>query len=204
MGDTSIKLQEKTGSNLDPEAAVSSGNTQHSDPEYSKTSETDIANTDGPNKPESNDSGELDPKSAKISTPPNTTSPSSLNNRYDIYPGTPLPEFNSPSAQAFKVQDRMQPQLKLFGLICLPGLPIRLNEIEKISGKILPGNLDLVSFGNIDWPIAGQKCLVLIFKSPLGQRVEKFLQAKEIPNIKKIDAIKLVSKVGCTSLFSLR
>ena len=204
MGDTSTKLQEKSGSNLGSEAAVSSGNTQHSDPEYSKTPETDIANTDDQNIPELNDSGELDPKSAKIKTPPNTTSPSSLNNRYDIYPGTPLPEFNSPSAQAFKVQDRMQPQLKLFGLICLPGLPIRLNEIEKISGKILPGNLDLVSFGNIDWPIAGQKCLVLIFKSPLGQRVEKFLQAKEIPNIKKIDAIKLVAKVGVTSLFSLR
>ena len=143
MGDTSTKLEEKSGSNLGSEVAVSSGNTQHSDPEYSKTPETDIANTDDQNIPELNDSGEMDPKSAKIKTPPNTTSPSSLNNRYDIYPGTPLPEFNSPSAQAFKVQDRMQPQLKLFGLICLPGLPIRLNEIEKISGKILPGNLDL-------------------------------------------------------------
>ena len=98
----------------------------------------------------------------------------------------------------------MQPQLRLFGLICLPGLPVRLNEIERISGKILPGNLDLISFGNIDWPITGQKCLVLVFKSPLGQRVEKFLRAKEVPNIKKIDAIKLVAKMGVTSLFSLR
>ena len=49
MGDTSTKLQEKSGSNLGSEAAVSSGNTQHSDPEYSKTPETDIANTDSQN-----------------------------------------------------------------------------------------------------------------------------------------------------------
>ena len=54
MGDTSTKLQEKSGSNLGSEPAVSPGNTQHSDPEYSKNPKTDIANTDGQNIPELN------------------------------------------------------------------------------------------------------------------------------------------------------
>ena len=115
-----------------------------------------------------------------------------------------MPEFDSPSARAFRAEDRMQPKLQLFGLICIPGLPVRLNEIEKISGKALPGNLNLVSFGNIDWPILGQKCTVLIFKRPMGGRVDQFLRAKDIPNKKKAEVLDVIAKTGINSLLSLR
>jgi hypothetical protein len=211
MGDTSAELEKKSGSGLDPNASVLSDNTIG--PESQKTGRqnssseeapTDNTNTDNPKKIMPDDPDQLDTRPPKLQTAANNSSPSSLNNRYDIYPGNPLPEFNSPSARAFKVEDRMQPQLKLFGLICIPGLPIRLSEIEKISGKVLPGNLNLITFGNINWPILEQKCLVLIYKSPLGQRIDKFFQSKQIPNIKKIDAINLIAKTGITSLFSLR
>ncbi len=211
MGDTSAELEKKSGSGLDPNASVLSDNTigpesQETGHQNSSSEEapTDKTNTDNPKKIMPDDPDQLDTQLTKLQTAANNSSPSSLNNRYDIYPGNPLPEFNSPSARAFKVEDRMQPQLKLFGLICIPGLPIRLSEIEKISGKVLPGNLNLISFGNINWPILKQKCLVLIFKSPLGQRIDKFFQSKQTQNIKKIDAINLIAKTGITSLFSLR
>ena len=211
MSDTSAELEKKSGSSLDPNASVLSDNTIG--PESQKTGHqnssseeapTDNTNTDNPKKIMPDDPDQLDTRLPKTQTAANNSSPSTLNNRYDIYPGNPLPEFNSPSARAFKVEDRMQPQLKLFGLICIPGLPIRLSEIEKISGKVLPGNLNLISFGNINWPILQQKCLVLIFKSPLGQRIDKFFQSKQTQNINKIDAINLIAKTGITSLFSLR
>jgi len=211
MGDTSAELEKKSGSGLDPNASVLSDNTIGSESQEtghqnssSEEAPTDNTNTDNPKKIMPDDPDQLDTRPPKLQTAANNSSPSSLNNRYDIYPGNPLPEFNSPSARAFKVEDRMQPQLKLFGLICIPGLPIRLSEIEKISGKVLPGNLNLISFGNINWPILQQKCLVLIFKSPLGQRIDKFFQSKQTQNIKKIDAINLIAKTGITSLFSLR
>jgi len=211
MGDTSAELEKKSGSGLDPNASVLSDNTIGSESQEtghqnssSEEAPTDKTNTDNPKKIMPDDPDQLDTQLPKLQTATNNSSPSSLNNRYDIYPGNPLPEFNSPSARAFKVEDRMQPQLKLFGLICIPGLPIRLSEIEKISGKVLPGNLNLISFGNINWPILKQKCLVLIFKSPLGQRIDKFFQSKQTQNIKKIDAINLIAKTGITSLFSLR
>nr|HIL75732.1 hypothetical protein [Rhodospirillales bacterium] len=211
MGDTSAELEKKSGSDLDPNASVLSDNTigpesQETGHQNSSSEEapTDNTNTNNPKKIMPDDPDQLDTRLPKLQTAANNSSPSSLNNRYDIYPGNPLPEFNSPSARAFKVEDRMQPQLKLFGLICIPGLPIRLSEIEKISGKVLPGNLNLISFGNINWPILKQKCLVLIFKSPLGQRIDKFFQSKQTQNIKKIDAINLIAKTGITSLFSLR
>jgi hypothetical protein len=211
MSDTPIKLDGQSGSNFDPQANAQSKNTQSPDSENKKNQQPLLAdprnkntNTGNLNQSTPHDPDALEPQLTTPGLPSNKSSPSSLNNRYDIYPGSPLPEFNSPSAQAFRVEDRMQPRLSLFGLICIPGLPIRLNEIEKISGKVLPGNLNLVSFGNINWPLLGQKCLVLIYKSPLGQRVDKFFQAKEVPTIKKIDAIKLIAKTGVTSLFSLR
>ena len=209
MGDTLTKLGEESGENQNPTANVLSDKTLELDPKNtesldSSTQESPTENSKNPDESSLNEPDQLESKLSKLQTSSNTSPPSSLNNRYDIYPGDPLPEFNSPSARAFRVEDRMQPQLKLFGLICIPGLPIRLNEIEKISGKILPGNLNLISFGNINWPILNQKCLVLIFKQPLGGRVDKFFQSKEIPEIRKIDAINLLAKTGVTSLFSLQ
>jgi hypothetical protein len=135
---------------------------------------------------------------------PHTTPPSTLNNRYDVYPGSPLPEFDSASARAFKAEDKIQPNLELFGLICIPGLPVQWNEIEKISGKLLPGNIALSAFGNIDWPILGQKCLVLIFKRPLGGRVDLLFKAPDVSEQKKIDTAHLIVQTGITALLSLQ
>lgn len=207
MGDTLTDLENDSGSKQDPKAEVLSKKTTERNSSQDISTQGSSAENKNPgnsNESLASEPDQLESQLSKLQTSSNTSPPSSLNSRYDIYPGNPLPEFNSPSARAFKVEDRMQPQLKLFGLICIPGLPIRLNEIEKISGKILPGNLNLISFGNINWPILNQKCLVLIFKQPLGQRVDKFFRSKEIPEIKKITAINLIAKTGITALFSLR
>ena len=211
MGDTSTNLEKKAGSGkdlMDDLLPKDPTTPELNDTEHTGTVDTELSlgSDDGntSQKEVLNEPDQLENQLSKLQIASNSSAPSSLNNRYDIYPNTPLPEFNSPSARAFKVEDRMQPRLKLFGLICIPGLPIRLNEIEKISGKVLPGNLNLISFGNINWPILNQKCLVLIFKQPLGQRIDRFFQSEDVPNIKKLDAIKLIAKTGVTSLFSLQ
>jgi hypothetical protein len=143
-------------------------------------------------------------QTAEPETPPDTTPPSTLSNRYDIYPGRPFAEFDSPSARAFEAEDRMQPQLKLMGLICIPGMPVRWEEIEEISGKLIPGNISLAAFGNIDWPILDQKCLVLVFERPLGGRIDAFLKSPEVPEYKKIDVVRKVAEVGMLSLQGLQ
>ena len=211
MADTSIDMEKEAGPSQDPTGSLSSDGTakdQSQDQEFddvvAERATPEHENTDTQKNRNLDGHDQLEDQLSKSHMTSNKAPPSSLNNRYDIYPSEPLTEFNSPSARAFKVEDRMQPRLKLFGLICIPGLPIRLNEIEKISGKILPGNLNLISFGNINWPILDQKCLVLIFRQPLGQRIDKFFQSKKTKNIEKIDAIKLIAKTGITSLFSLQ
>jgi hypothetical protein len=127
-----------------------------------------------------------------------------LNNHYNIYPGRPLPEFNSPSAQAFEAEDDTQPENKLFGLICLPGMPVRWDEISKISGQLLLGNMSLVSYGNIDWASLGQKCLALIFERPLGGKVDILFKDPQIPERKKVEVLQLIIKTGVTALHNLQ
>ncbi|MBT7957440.1 MAG: hypothetical protein HN731_19735 [Rhodospirillaceae bacterium] len=135
---------------------------------------------------------------------PDTTPPATLENRYDIYPGRPLPDLDSPSARAFEAEDRMQPQLKLFALICIPGLPIRWDELLDIEGIDLPGNLALAAYGNIDWQIQNQKCLALIYERPLGGHVDILLKDPHEPEYKKIDALRLVAETGIRALKSLQ
>ena len=108
MGDTSAELEGKSGSDLDPKAKVLPDNTispesQKTESQNSSSEETpaDNTKTDNLEKTMPEDPDQLETQLSKLETAPNNSSPSSLNNRYDIYPGNPLPEFNSPSARAF-------------------------------------------------------------------------------------------------------
>ncbi len=211
MGDTSTELEKELGSGLDPNPtdlseAKGSPKSNINDNQNTPRDDNQVedAGTDNLDNARADEQDQLEAQLSKLETSSKALSPSSLHNRFDIYPNNPLPEFDSPSARAFKAEDRMQPKLQLFGLICIPGLPVRLSEVEKISGKALPGNLNLVSFGNIDWPILGQKCLVLIFKCPLGGRVDHFFKAKDVPKKKKVETANLIAKTGISSLLSLR
>ena len=167
MDNMSADLDKKLGSDqeLNPEHQPQKTISTEEVKDESEQSPNNVQDTNdtqgtGLNDIPTNDSDPLETQLSILETKSKSSPPSTLYNRYDIYPSNPLPEFDSPSARAFRAEDRMQPKLQLFGLICIPGLPVRLNEIEKISGKALPGNLNLVSFGNIDWPILGQKCTV--------------------------------------------
>ncbi len=135
---------------------------------------------------------------------PDSTPPVTLSNRYDIYPGRPLPDLDSPSARAFEAEDRMQPQLKLFALICIPGMPVRWEEMLEIEGRDLPGNMALAAYGNIDWQLQNQKCLALIYERPLGGHVDLLLKDPHAPEYKKIDALRLIAETGIKALISLR
>ena len=170
-----------------------------------KNAEDESAEAEEPgNIPDEPEPPQEAPQEPAPDTPPDHTPPSTLNNRYDIYPGRPLPEMDSPSARAYVAEDRMQPQLKLFALICIPGLPVRWEEMETIVGNLLPGNMSLAAFGNITWPILEQNCLTLIFERPLGGRIDQFLKDPVQPEYKKIYTIRLVAETGIKSLLSLK
>lgn len=134
---------------------------------------------------------------------PDSSPPSVLQSRYDIHPSRPLLELDSPSARAYEVEDRMQPLQKLFALICIPGMPVRWEEIEEIAEHEIPFNLPLVAYGNVDWPLLGQKCLALIYQRPLGGRVSKLMKSRGVSDYKKVDIIRSVVEAGMNGLQQL-
>jgi len=99
--------------------------------------------------------------------------------RFLVNTGTPLPQFNSPSAKAYEVEDRRDLGYKLFGLVCTPGLPVRLDLIKICQNEQINGLLPLIDWGVIDWHHLGQKTMLIIYEQPLGGRVIDRLARKE-------------------------
>lgn len=109
-----------------------------------------------------------------------------LADRFLVDPGNHLPEFDSPSARAFAVQDRRDATRQLFALVCTPGLPARVRVMAQLKGAAIRGLLPLVEWGAAFWPPSGQHCMVAIFEKPKGGRVVP-LDSNKIARINEYD-----------------
>lgn len=94
-----------------------------------------------------------------------------MRDRYSLFPSSPLPDLDSPTAQAFVAEDRRDQSNRLFALICDPKLPARINVMRSLKGAKVNGLLPLVEWGTVYWPKAGQVCMAVLFEEPLGGRV---------------------------------
>ncbi len=100
-------------------------------------------------------------------------SPVLIRDRYLIDPGKPLPEYNSLSAKAFAVEDRRDMSQRLMGLVCTPGLPVRMNFLSSLPGMEIRGVLPLIDWDTAMWPALDQTTLVVIFARPFGRVIDK-------------------------------
>lgn len=140
-------------------------------------------------------SDELPQVKGTISLPPErpleSADPVLLNDRYDVHPAKPLHDLDSPSARAFEAADRLEPTRTVFALVCIPGMPTRSEAIDQIVGQDVPGILDLLDVGSIDWPLLGRRCQILILQRPLGGRVS-VITTMELSSHRKADIIRLI------------
>ncbi len=91
--------------------------------------------------------------------------------RYIVNPNAPLAHLNTPSANAFEVEDRNDLSRKLFALICSPSIPVRLKVMEILKGKVIGGVLPMVEWGTVDWTPTGKRTTMVIYERPMGGRV---------------------------------
>ncbi|MBL6945738.1 MAG: hypothetical protein ISR47_03785 [Rhodospirillales bacterium] len=94
-----------------------------------------------------------------------------LLDRFQVYPGRPLPDLSTPSASAFAAEDRRDIGRQLCALVCTPGLPPRLATSALLRGSHARNLLPLVEFASVDWPPMGQRSMVMIYERPLGGKV---------------------------------
>lgn len=105
--------------------------------------------------------------------------PTVLRERYFIDPSSPLPDFDQPSAKAFAVEDRKEPQRELFALICTPGLPARTEAMNRLKGLEIRGLMPLVDWDSVFWPPFDRRAMAVIYVRPAGRLMPK-LESGEI------------------------
>jgi len=94
--------------------------------------------------------------------------PSMLFDRFEIDTAKPIPLLDTPSARAYGAEDRRDPGRDLYALICAPSVPPRANQMATLKGSGIPGLLELVEWGPMDWPLLGQRCMAVVYERPLG------------------------------------
>lgn len=115
----------------------------------------------------------------------------SLRDRYQIYPGTPLLDLATPSAQAYHAEDRRDPKKSLFALIARPGHPARIDAMRALKGSEASGLMTLVEWGVLHWPPLNRKVMAVVYERPVGGRVMVGLTGE----FKPIDESDLIRKV---------
>jgi hypothetical protein len=114
-----------------------------------------------------------------------------LRDRYQIYPATPLFDYDQPNATAFACQDKRDPSSYLLAYVCKPELPPRLNVLRTLKGQQISGIMPLLDWGVAEWPPAGRQCMFVIYQRPLGGRVMPSLDAE----IQPMEEHELVKKI---------
>ncbi|MDP6804692.1 MAG: serine/threonine-protein kinase [Rhodospirillales bacterium] len=94
-----------------------------------------------------------------------------LDERYQIEPNRPVPDFDMPSAPAFRVEDRRDTGRPLLASICNPGLPPRTEVMAQLRGGSVKGIVPIVEWGPVDWPALGERCMAVIYERPAGGRL---------------------------------
>lgn len=122
---------------------------------------------------------EVEPESG--SAPPNSPPPNQsggrvgrgtviVKGRFEIFMDTPLPEYDSPPAFAYKATAKRDNRA-LIALICDPKLPPRIDSISNFHRVTQNGIMRVVDWDVVDWPLENRRCPVVLFTHPTGRRV---------------------------------
>ena len=97
-----------------------------------------------------------------------------LKERFEINYETPLPQFNTNGGTAFLAIDKINPQRKLFALICNNQYPPRLSILPIIKSIESPYLLNLVDYDIVDYIPENTRNIALIYAQPQGPRADNF------------------------------
>jgi hypothetical protein len=94
-----------------------------------------------------------------------------LNERFEVFSGQRLPQFDPPGCGAFRAADLKGRPRALFAVICQPDHPPRTEIFSVLRRFPAVPVLMPVDAGFTYWPPAGANRAVLIFEQPAGKRL---------------------------------
>ncbi len=110
--------------------------------------------------------------------------------RFTLYPGKPLPEFDTPYAKAYEGYDDFNPARNIYALVCNPSMPVRLQAITDMTAVAQPNITPLLGAGTVNCSHLGESRYVIFFERPRGVPVmEGIKQQVRLHEHKVIDFI---------------
>ncbi|WP_420406011.1 hypothetical protein [Nisaea sp.] len=94
----------------------------------------------------------------------------SVNDRFDIDPGQPLPDYDSPTAKAYACRDGGN-KADYVALVCDPKYPLRVEAINALKGFPNHSLMRVQDHGVVNWTLTSRRMPVLIVDRPRGGRV---------------------------------
>ena len=100
-----------------------------------------------------------------------------LDERYLLDPGTRLPQFDQPHAEAYAARDLRFPERSLLALFCRRDLMPRMDVLERFARLERPNIVKPLQWGAVDWAPSGGRRYAVVFRRPGGERVADAPQA---------------------------
>jgi len=88
----------------------------------------------------------------------------------EIFPSMPLPELNSAGGQAFVARYRSDASSNLYAIICLSGMPPRIESVQSARSIDNPSLLRLIDAGIVTWT-DGARAYALVYQKPTAPRM---------------------------------
>jgi hypothetical protein len=102
-----------------------------------------------------------------------------INDQFLVDVNTPISELDMPSAKAYAVRDRRNQEIELFALIATPGLPTRMDVLQKLNNESHFGLMTAVAWDTAFWPPINQQTTIIIYERPLGGSVALAIEKGE-------------------------
>ncbi len=94
-----------------------------------------------------------------------------LAGRYEIAADAPAPQFDTPTARAYRAIDRVRPGDPHVALICAPEWPPRQDLIDSLVSMRVDELMTPRAYGVVDWQPIARRCTALVFAEPGGGRI---------------------------------
>ncbi len=91
----------------------------------------------------------------------------------EIYPDSPMPEFDSGPVKAYLARDPGRSSTTYFALVCEKHLNPRISAVTHYKNVMSANLISLVSHGVVYWPPARQERYVFLYTNPNASRIQK-------------------------------
>lgn len=94
-----------------------------------------------------------------------------LGGRCDIFPGTPLPNFDGPGGRAYACRSRRERKAELYATVIGHDLPVRIDNLSALRSLEHPAVLRVADWGVVDWTPDRRRRFAVMFERPNGRRL---------------------------------